>query len=39
MPRPRHKDADERMPEASQEIVNDHIQAIQEVHPNKEVRP
>ena len=39
MPRPQHKDADERVQEAFKEIVNDHLQAIQELHPDQEVRP
>lgn len=39
MPRPQHKDADERVQEAFKEIINDHLQAIQELHPNEEVRP
>lgn len=39
MPRPQHKDADEGVQEAFKEVVNDHLQAIAEMHPDKQVRP
>ena len=39
MPRPQHKDADEEVQRLFKEVVNDHIQAIQEAHPDKKVRP
>lgn len=33
MPRPQYKDADERVLEAFKEIINDHLQPIQDLHP------
>ena len=39
MPRPQHKDSDEALQGFFKEFVNDHLQAIQEAHPDKVVRP
>jgi transposase len=38
MPRPQHKDADDELQAIYQEVVNDQIQAIEQAHPDKEVR-
>ncbi len=38
MPRPQHKDADEELQAIFREVVADQIQAIQEAHPEEDVR-
>lgn len=38
MPRPQHKNADEKLQAAFKEVIPDQIQAIREAHPEKEVR-
>ena len=38
MPRPQHKDADEELQAIFREVVADQIQAIEEAHPDQDVR-
>ena len=38
MPRPQHKDADDELQAIYQEVVNDQVQAIEETHPDQEIR-